>query len=378
MSDGPITLAFAGDGPVTQANVRELLNDWLGYGPVGDNGFPEETDREINLIFPISKEHLTPAVQEVLDWSEWVDLPYTAVHNADTSADIKKILDDATNPLIKATNINAKVIELLREVEGEKYVIISWGEGSDVAEVLLDLATDAGIKCLQLDAGLDDLTFDNDADPEEAPPKPEPPAAPRARGRRQVAPEPLTEEEVALTEADEKPESEPVRSARKAAAEFAERIEKAQAPHRAKAAAPKDELQEQVNIAAQTEVFTGAREGIDWATQRVLDIQQTIDALKVDLDHASRYLVWVKEAYHTQLETVPKAPTEEPVVGTTTKSRGRPRKDGSPAQARTEPETTTYIDNEDGTYTKKGRGRPRADEILVELTDEQAAQVEVI
>jgi hypothetical protein len=169
-----------------------------------------------------------------------------------------------------------------------------------------------------------------------------------------------------------------VRSARKAAAEFAERIEKAQAPHRAKAAAPKDELQEQVNIAAQTEVFTGAREGIDWATQRVLDIQQTIDALKVDLDHASRYLVWVKEAYHTQLETVPKAPTEEPVVGTTTKSRGRPRKDGSPAQARTEPETTTYIDNEDGTYTKKGRGRPRADEILVELTDEQAAQVEVI
>lgn len=51
------------------------------------------------------------------------------------------------------------------------------------------------------------------------------------------------------------------------------------------------------------------------------------------------------------------------------RGRGRPRKDGSPAQPRTEDDLkVAFLEDEDGKLRRRGRGRPRTGEKVVELT----------
>jgi hypothetical protein len=62
--------------------------------------------------------------------------------------------------------------------------------------------------------------------------------------------------------------------------------------------------------------------------------------------------------------------TEEPAPAAPKRSGrgGRPRKDGSPAQ----PQTKSYLVDEDGEYSKRGRGKPRTGSKVVDLTKAEA------
>jgi len=196
-----ISVAFAGPADVTPEAIEALLNDYLGFGPDDADGFPLPSDREIELIFPIREDHLSSGLMNVIEWSGDVDLPFTAVTDkADRSKVVANIVEDAAE-VIEATNVNAKIIDMLAHAEGEGVLVLLWGEGDDAGdedtEMLLDLALAENVKVVDLTAGLDDMTF-ADETPE---PEPEPEIVPRGRGRRSAA--------------KAEPEPEPVKPARR-------------------------------------------------------------------------------------------------------------------------------------------------------------------
>jgi hypothetical protein len=258
-------------------------------------------------------------------------------------------------------------------------LILAWGEdGGDQGELLLDLADSAGIKVLNLCEGLDDIVFAEDEP--EAVPEPEPEPAPARRGRRSRATAELDDTPDELT--DDEPASVATK-AKAEAAEFAVKVDAAKERANAKLRS-KDGLQEQVQQAAPKNLKAEATiEEIDWATQRVLDVQAKLEAARVELDHASRYLVWLKEARlgtstevaESGAESHAEATTEAPAGDSPKRGRGRPRNDGRPVQPRTGEEPSAYLENEDGTYTKRGRGRVPAGSKVVMLTPSEVKEL---
>jgi len=198
-----ISVAFAGPADVTPEAIEALLNDYLGFGPDDADGFPLPSDREIELIFPIREDHLSSGLMNVIEWSGDVDLPFTAVTDkADRSKVVANIVEDAAE-VIEATNVNAKIIDMLARAEGEGVLVLLWGEGDDAGdedtEMLLDLALAENVKVVDLTAGLDDMTFAE----EEPAPEPDPEPTPARRGRRSAA------------KAEPEPEPEPAKPARR-------------------------------------------------------------------------------------------------------------------------------------------------------------------
>ena len=188
MSETPITVAFAGPADVTPEAIKALLNDYLGFGPDDADGYPTPSDREIELIFPIQKDHLSQGLQNVLAWSAYADLPYTAViPKAELYSDATSEYRNEAVERIPAVNVNAEIVDLLSHAKGEGVLVLLWGEGDDAGdedtEMLLDLALAENVKVVDLTAGLDDMTF---ADEEPAP-EPEPEPAPARRSRRSAA-----------------------------------------------------------------------------------------------------------------------------------------------------------------------------------------------
>jgi len=202
-----ISVAFAGPADVTPEAIEALLNDYLGFGPDDADGFPLPSDREIELIFPIREDHLSSGLMNVIEWSGDVDLPFTAVTDkADRSKVVANIVEDAAE-VIEATNVNAKIIDMLAHAEGEGVLVLLWGEGDDAGdedtEMLLDLALAENVKVVDLTAGLDDMTFAE----EEPAPEPDPEPTPARRGRRSAA------------KAEDEPAKPARRGSRRAAAE---------------------------------------------------------------------------------------------------------------------------------------------------------------
>jgi hypothetical protein len=184
VSDQSITLAFAGPADVTPAVTKALLNDFLGFDKEDADGYALPIDREIELIFPLSEE-LPSGLATVLAWSEYADLPFTAV--VDKEAPGGEGIDDAAE-VIKATNVNAKIVDMLTHATGEGVLVLLWGEGDDAGdddtETLMELAQSEGIRVIDLTAGLDDMIFAE----EEPEPEPEPePVVTKRRGRRTAA-----------------------------------------------------------------------------------------------------------------------------------------------------------------------------------------------
>lgn len=161
MSD-KITVAFAGSGEVTQAGVRALLNDYLGFGEEDADGWPAPSDKEITLIFPSSPDHDNPTMSELVEWSEYVDLPYDVVTSVEEDNRTNPIFEDA-NSIVQPLDVNQEVISLLTYAQSdgdEGVLILAWGnEGDAVCQELLDLADNAGIRALDLTARLDHITY---------------------------------------------------------------------------------------------------------------------------------------------------------------------------------------------------------------------------
>jgi hypothetical protein len=353
LSTSSIALAFAGPGAVTQDNVRDLLNDFLGFEGEDADGFPvPPEDREITLIIALTgDEEEGDGIQEVVDYTEYTDWPFIAVVPKGV-----KIKD--ANEVVEATatfGIHATLLNALSEADAdEKYVVALWGEEEitedDPRETLLDLATAAGFTVKDLTAGLDDVVFDTSSDePVEPDPEPEP-EAPKTRGRRGKKVEPLEEVEEPLTEAAAEPAGDTLE----------EQVARAAKPAK-KAQVVSESFDLTGTLAVLQKVYTPLRLADEMrAAASLTEIQYgPLTALvKGEIDRLA--------GLATEFVEVPEEPAqpqvEAPAAEEPKRRVGRPRKDPDSE------DMVTLIDYEDGTFSVAGRGRPRKDEVRKQVT----------
>ncbi|RZU35948.1 hypothetical protein EV284_3431 [Streptomyces sp. BK022] len=389
MSKQPITLAFAGAADVDPENIKDLLNDWLGFGDEDEAGFFKPSDREIHLIFPITRDHLSDGLETVLAWTEKADLPYIAVADNKRSRATESFLTDAEE-VVHHSNVTAGVVDLLKEADSagdEVHLILLWGdEGSVEAELLLDAAEQAGIKAKDLTAGLDDISFGEQpqAEPEPEPePEPEQPKRGRRRGRRsepeEVQPEeePLTEDEPAEPEEEPKPR----RRGRKADPEPEPEVN----PVEEDIQEQQETLEQQVNQAAQKvqreaqpvadkdldllligAALEGAYNAFRLEDERNAVINQAAVRYRPLTELLQKALNTVADAAHNQeAAKQERAAVQEDKQEDEESEQPARRRRGRP---RDESKTFAFLVDEDGNYTRRGRGRIPAGQKVVHLT----------
>lgn len=380
----PITLAFAGNADVDLDNVKALLNDLVGLGDEDKDGFPKESDREINLVFPITRSHLSDGLETVLDWAEYADLPYLAVADNARSRAVEKFLKDA-DEVVHASNVTAGIVDLLKKADSvgdEVKVILLWGdEGSEEAELLLDAAEQAGIKAYDLAAGLDDISFGDPQGTEEPEPEPEPepeePKRGRRRGRRAEPEEAQPEEEPLTEDAPEEPKEEPKRQSRR----------KTDPGPKTEITGEDDEdLDQQVNREAQKvqrETAPVTDKEIDLllvrtaleAAYSAFRLEDERNAVINQADVRERPLTeLLRKALHTLPDTgdqtkAPSAPEKAEEQDDDQEEQAAPRR--RRGRPRDESKTVSFLEDEDGNLTKRGRGRIPAGSKVVHLTRQE-------
>jgi hypothetical protein len=382
----PITLAFAGNADVDLDNVKALLNDLVGLGDEDADGFPEESDREITLVFPITRNHLSDGLETVLEWAEYADLPYLAVADNARSRAVEKFLKDA-DEVVHASNVTAGVVDLLKKADSDGHevkVILLWGEeGSEEAELLLDAAEQAGFKALDLAAGLDDISFGDPEGAQEPEPEPEPepeePKRGRRRGRRsepeeaQPEEEPLTEEESepepkrrSRRKAEPEPEEHPVEEDISEQESLQEAIARAQ--HKAQ---QKETTKAVPDAEIDLLLIRAALEG----AYKVLRLEDERNAVINQADVRERPLTeLLRKALHTLPDTGDQKKGSEAPSAPEKADESEDEQDEQPAprrrrgRPRDESKTVAFLEDEDGNLTKRGRGRIPAGSKVVHLT----------
>lgn len=381
-STDPIALAFAGAADTDIDNVKALLNDFIGLGEDDADGFPEPTEREVTLILPVTKKHLSDGLEAVLEWSEYADLPFIAVTDGEKSRAVDAILKDAEE-VVRAANVTAKVVDLLKDADsvGEAHLILLWGdEGSEEAELLLDAAEAAGIKAKDLTAGLDDISFASEAEATPAPepePEPEAPKRGRRRGRRaepetaEPVEEPLTEDEPeAKPEPEPTPEPEPEapkrgRGRRKVQPEpevdpVEEDIQDQEDQARQEKTAAKGVPDTEVDLLLVGAALEGAYKYLRLEDERNALVNQADEVRERPLTELlAKALHTVANAVHDQEAKKPEQEAEPEEQPSGRRRRGRPRDENK---------TFAYLVDEEGNYSRRGRGRIPAGQKVVQLT----------
>jgi hypothetical protein len=400
LSKQPITLAFAGSADIDPENVKDLLNDWLGFGDEDKDGFFEPSDREINLIFPITREHLSDGLEAVLGWAEKADLPYVAVADNKRSRATEQFLKDAEET-VHVANVTAGVVDLLKKADSagdEVHVVLLWGdEGSEQAELLLDAADQAGFKAKDLTAGLDDISFGEQPqaeEPEEEPqpePEPEPePEAPkrgRRRGRRSEPEEAEPEEEPLTEDEPEEPkQEEPKRGRRGRKADPEPEPEERPVEQDIREQQEDEDLEQQVNQAAQKvqretkpvadkeidliligSALEGAYNAFRLEDERNAVINQAEVRFRPLTELLAKALNIVADSVHdkeAEKQQAPATQAEEKTEEPEEQSSGRRRR-GRP---RDESKTFAFLVDDEGNYSRRGRGRIPAGQTVVHLT----------
>ena len=393
-----IAVAFAGAGDVRELTVESLLNDWLGFGEKDKDGYYAASDNEVDVYFPASAEHHNANLQRVVDWSAWADLPYNVVLQKNDRADeIETLVEDAEH-VDEVANVNKALIDtLVSSNADEKYLVLLWGEeGDEDSENLATLAELKKIPIKDLTAGLDDLQFSDDAE-EEPEPEPAPePERPRRRGRGraekseeqpekpaeedkpkrgrrgrneavETEDEPLTDDDVK----DEEPEPTPKRE-RKAKPEPVEPlvhnvIEKEKSWGDAGAGHdPKPQVPPVVFEAlARARQYFDAVDMSNALKNLAGEIQPSPLALLLGEAKTALEEFWAGGTSDKPSEAI--SETQESAAEPERPKRGRPR---------TREVTEAYLLNEEeGTYRKAGRGRPRRGETRVELAPSEVERL---
>lgn len=346
-----ITVAVAGEAPTDLNALKALLNDWFGYGEEDADGYPAASDKEIEFLIP-GPTGLTDSVKTFMKWVDYVNAEYVVVTDDAESRAMRGLIRNALD--VETTkNVGATMIELLEKAKGDKYLFLAWGddEGSDdFSEMLLELAEAASIPAKDLTGGLDDITYkDDESEPEEE----EPPAEPK-KGAEQ----PLEDEDVPLEDEDTTPavlaEDKP---------DEAQQLPPGTAPGIVPVS-PLSTLERVYEHLYYQDQANAAR-----------NLQEIRRSPLTDL--VLQTIVQIKDAMPSSepaAATEKAAPAEE-AEAPKRSSRGRPRKDGTPAQPRAEEETVAYIKAEDGSYRKRGRGRIRKGETAVHLTPTEIAEL---
>lgn len=362
-----IAIAFAGAGDSTIENTADLLNDWLGFED--DGPIPDEDVLDIRMVVPAAKSYLSPGLKSVVAWLDHWELAYDAVENLNeapskATAEISKYAEHVE----QSKDVNRSLIAFLDDnpdTQGfEKYLVLAWGaEGTDPgedAEILLDLASSAGIEVRDLTAGLDTLGFGGEEEPEEAPaPDPEPEPVKPTRSRRRAPSK--TEEEPPFEPDPPKDEEKPAARRPRTTTKKAEEI----------GPTPKGEptLQEQLGEAraATFTDFSDERKFLESASSHDMENAWVAWAEKRLPEGRERSLVITKIqeaamwAYRVEPTTKSSVPQEAPessesAVEEPKRGRGRPRTLSAAKRAVVE-----IWDDVDKEWVRAGRGRLPAD-----------------
>ncbi len=208
-------------------------------------------------------------------------------------------------------------------------LVVLWGEEGDAeTEALVRLATDLGIPVKDLTAGMDDVIF------EDTPPaEPEPETPKRTRRTRGASADNIVPPKEDPKETPPGVPSPPTRRGKPRAANVTGPV------------VPEDTNPEPPfvvdpgeQVAKATQAGVDAAKAVKPSTVRVTDeLVAELEAF-VDARVAQLFADFAKSL-------VPSSP-------------GRPRRDGTPAQPKTEAEQVALVCNADGTYSRRGRGRP--------------------
>jgi hypothetical protein len=326
-----LTIVFAGPGLSTAENTKVNLDRWM-------------PDHVAAVVLPTKIPRTHKGLKTAANW-------LTAENNfgpegVDTIDDLADFLQNPPKDLADTKFI----------------LVVLWGdEGDPETEALIRLATDLFIPVKDLTAGMDDVVFED-----KPPAEPEPEATPRrTRRTRGASAEAVKPDDVVggvtVTEVTTSPGPEK--------------------PARKRRGAPRASNVTGPVVAPDTEETPpwepgGVQAIVERATKAGVEAAR---AAKPELYAAAGQIPSTMEALVAELEVFIDARVSELFISfgrsLVSNGPGRPRKDGSPAQPRTEPEKVALLFHDDGTYTRRGRGRPDPSTEVVYVNPDQVTEL---
>jgi len=155
----PLTLAFLGGGELSSKMTESMLADYTA---------PFE---EVTVILPVDDAYWSPAIESVYDWVSANDVPFVAVTSGGTpSKDLVAVLEAADN-VQKVARISIKMVQLLQQeaAESEVALFVFWDDDDEEAVLAVNKALAGEVRAYNMLDGLDEFTFDDD-EPEAANP----------------------------------------------------------------------------------------------------------------------------------------------------------------------------------------------------------------
>jgi hypothetical protein len=296
------TVVFAGPADVTAENVDVNLSRWL----------PEHVAA---VVLPNKIPRTSKGLKVVDKWLSHDDnFTPEGVDRIDDLADFLR------NP------------DSLELADTELYLVVLWGEeGDEETEALVRLASDLGIATKDLTAGMDDVLFEEaQPDPE---PEPEVTAPRRTRRTRGATPDNIVPPK---EEPKETPPGVPSPPTRRRGKPRADNVTGPELP---------------VDNDPKPPFVVDPGEQVAKATQAGIDAAAAVKSAVVNSMEFTDEQLAIIDARFAQLFA--------DLAGTLVKhSPGRPRRDGTPAQPRTDTPQVALIALSDGTYIRRGKGRP--------------------
>lgn len=159
------TLGFIGTGDAAEGTIGPLLDDLI-----------ESEGGAIKFIIPVSKQHLTDAMADVVAYAVEKEIPYEAVHDSAAAAMKKGTIKDALGGASKThsiTRLPGKVVSLLTNADNPKLLVL-WDDEDEESLKAVDKALENEIECRDLSEGLVKLEADTGEGGEEEPGDDEP------------------------------------------------------------------------------------------------------------------------------------------------------------------------------------------------------------
>ena len=146
----PMTIGLLGSGEMKVEAAISLIEDLA------------EVADPVTVIVAADEKNWTPTLSGITEFLADNDVAFELV--IDDGSDVPAEVTEAAQSTHKVARPAQKVVALLERAEGDKRLVVLWDDENEDAVKATERAVDRGIKALDLTAGLEELTFDGDAD----------------------------------------------------------------------------------------------------------------------------------------------------------------------------------------------------------------------